>query len=77
MISEQVHALIAKEYSVDPSILTADTRLVEDLNIDSLDAVELVMRLEDTFQFKITDEEAQRLKTVGAIVELVTAKTVS
>jgi acyl carrier protein len=77
MIIDQVKALIAKEYGVAAEKLTLSTRLVDDLGIDSLDAVELMMRIEDTFAFKIADDEAQALKTVDDIVRLVTAKTAS
>ncbi len=77
MIIEQVKALIAKEFGVDGSKLSPATRLVEDLNIDSLDAVELMMRLEETFSFKIGDEEASALKSVSDIVNLVTTRTAS
>jgi len=75
MILDQVTSLIAKEYNVDAAKLAPSTRLVEDLNVDSLDAVELMMRIEDVFNFKISDQEAQTLKTVEDIVRLVTART--
>lgn len=73
MFLEQVKSLIAKEFGVDAGKLERSTRLVEDLNIDSLDAVELMMRLEETFGFKIDDAEATRLKSVDDIVRLVEA----
>lgn len=71
MIFEKVKQMISKEFSVDPTKLTRDTRLEEDLNIDSLDAVELVMKLEDTFGVSISDETAQSFKTVGEITDFV------
>ncbi|MFA5005925.1 MAG: acyl carrier protein [Candidatus Izemoplasmatales bacterium] len=75
MILSQVTELIAKEFGVDEKKLSRSTRLVEDLNIDSLDAVELMMRLEETFGFKIEDDEATRLKSVDDIVVLVENRT--
>jgi len=75
MVLEKVTALIAKEFHVDAGQLTADTRLEEDLNIDSLDAVELVMGLEDTFHVSITDETSHEFKTVGQIVDFIAGQT--
>ncbi|MFH0993408.1 MAG: acyl carrier protein [bacterium] len=74
MIPDKVKNLIAKEYGIDESTLTLETRLQEDLNVDSLDSVELVMRLEDEFGFKISDDEANGLRTVGDITTFVTQK---
>jgi acyl carrier protein len=42
--------------------------------VDSLDAVELIMELEDTFNVKISDDEAQKLKTIGDIVNFIQPK---
>lgn len=74
MIFEKVKQMISKEFSVDPVKLSRDTRLEEDLNIDSLDAVELVMGLEDAFGVTISDEVAQSFKTLGEIADFVTEK---
>jgi len=74
MIFEKVSHLIAKDFNVSVSSVSADTRLQEDLNVDSLDAVELVMSLEDAFGVKITDQEAANFKTVGEIVDFVSNK---
>ena len=74
MIFEKVKQMISKEFSVDPMKLSRETRLEEDLNIDSLDAVELVMGLEDAFGVTISDEVAQAFKTIGEITDFVTEK---
>lgn len=74
MVLQKVTQMIAKEFNLDISTLNRETRLEEDLSIDSLDAVELVMGLEDTFNVAISDLEAQGLKTVGQIADFVAAK---
>jgi len=74
MIFEKVKQMISKEFSVDAFKLSRETRLEEDLNIDSLDAVELVMGLEDAFGVTISDEVAQSFKTIGEITDFVTEK---
>ncbi len=69
MVLEQIRDLVSKKFKVAADKVTLETRLREDLN-----AVELVMELEDVFDIKIQDDEAQALKTVGDIVNFVSAK---
>ncbi len=72
--SLMVNEIVADELSVDTIIVTPRERFVEDLGADSLDAVELVMRIEEEFDLEITDDEAQKLVTVGELVRYVEAK---
>ena len=67
----QVIEIIADELSVDAANIKEDTRLKEDLNVDSLDVVELVMRLEETFDIAVSDEAATKLATVKDIVSYI------
>ena len=53
---------------VDANSLSEVTNLEEDLNMDSLDAVEVVMALEDAFDVTIPDEDAEKFRTIGDIV---------
>jgi len=69
MILEKVKKLIASELMVDESKITLETRLSEDLGADSLDAVELIMAIEDEFGIQVDDEMAQQIRKVGDIVE--------
>jgi acyl carrier protein len=69
MLLEKVAEIIASELSVSKEDITMDTHLQNDLNADSLDAVELIMTIEEEFDLQIPDEAAQELKTVGNIVE--------
>jgi len=71
-VFEKVKKVIVEELSVkDPSIITEDTDLAADLGADSLDAVEIIMSLEEEFDLQINDEEAQNIKTVGDLVRYI------
>ena len=69
MIFEKVAAELAQQFELDPAAITMDTNLVDDLGADSLDVVELIMALEDSFGIAISDEDAAELFTVRRIVE--------
>lgn len=68
MVLEKVIEIVANELSVSKEELNEATHLQNDLNADSLDAVELIMSIEDEFDLQIPDDEAQGLKTIGDIV---------
>ncbi|MBP5312343.1 MAG: acyl carrier protein [Clostridia bacterium] len=68
---EQIKAIIAEQLSADPEKITPDTSIIEDLGADSLDVVELVMALEEKFGVEIPDEDAEKINTVGDIVNYV------
>ena len=70
---EQVKNVIVDTLSCDAEAVTMEARLVEDLEADSLDAVELNMALDDALGFSIEDEELQNMKTVGDIVRYLEA----
>lgn len=72
MVFEKVAEIIAKELDKDPSTITLETRLVEDLGADSLDAVEIMFSLEEEYGMEIDDESAQTIKTVGDLVNYIT-----
>ncbi|WP_024563410.1 acyl carrier protein [Candidatus Phytoplasma tritici] len=75
MVLEKIKALIATQLSLDTSTITLDTRFREDLGLDSLDALELVMEVEKTFQINISDATLQNFKTVQDIVFYITKNT--
>ncbi len=72
-IKERVIKIVSEQMGVDKSEITLETSFVNDLNADSLDTVELVMEFEDEFELSIPDEEAEKIQTVGAAVEHITA----
>ena len=66
---EEIKKIIAQELNIkDESIITMDAKLIDDLGADSLDAVELIMAVEEQYDIKISDEVAQSIQTVGDIV---------
>ncbi len=69
MLFETVKENLAKQFEIDPETITMDTNLIDDLGADSLDVVELIMSLEESFGITISDDEAAKLSTVGSIVE--------
>ena len=68
---ERVQKVIAEELDVTLEEVTLEAKLDDDLGADSLDAVELIMALEDEFDIEVSDEEAQKFKTVKQIVDYI------
>jgi acyl carrier protein len=68
---EKIRDVIVDLLEVDPEKVTLDARFREDLEADSLDLVELIMEFEEQFGSAISDEEAQKLTTVGDVVKYV------
>ncbi len=68
-VFEQVKAIIVDKLGVDANKVTMEARFREDLEADSLDLVELIMEFEEKFGGEISDEEAQKITTVGEAVK--------
>ena len=66
---ERVKAIIVDKLGVAPEKITMEARFREDLEADSLDLVELIMAFEEEFGGEISDEEAQKITSVGQAVE--------
>jgi acyl carrier protein len=73
MIFEKVKEKIAEQLGIDADEVTLESQIVDDLDADSLDVIELLMMLEEEFDMEITDEEAEKLVTVGDVVEYIKA----
>jgi acyl carrier protein len=65
---ERVRDIVVDLLGVDPARVTPEARFREDLEADSLDLVELIMAIEEEFGGEISDEEAQKITTVGEAV---------
>lgn len=66
---ERVREIIVDQLGVDPEEVTMEANFREDLEADSLDLVELIMRFEEEFGGEISDEQAQEIVTVGNAVK--------
>ena len=71
---DEVKAIIVDLLGVDEAKVKLEARFREDLEADSLDLVELIMKFEDVFGTEISDEDAQKITTVGEAVKFVEAK---
>lgn len=74
-ILAKVKSVVAEKLNVGEDQVTLDAKFVEDLGADSLDQVELIMAMEDEFDLKIPEEEAEKLVTVGNAVDYIIEKT--
>jgi len=70
-IQNKVIEIISEQMGADKSEIARDTSFINDLNADSLDTVELVMEFEDEFDLSISDEEAEKIQTVGAAIDYI------
>ncbi len=70
----RVIKIIAAQLGTQESKIKMEDKFMEDLGADSLDIVELIMRLEEDFSTKIPDEEAEKLTTVGAAIAYIESK---
>ncbi len=70
-VANKVIKFIAEQLNKDESEVALEKELVADLGADSLDAVEIIMNLEEEFDVTVPDIDASQIKTVGEIVELI------
>ena len=76
-IFERVQKVIVEQLGVDENAVTPEASFTDDFNADSLDLVELVMAFEQEFDVSISEEEAERVRTVADAVRLLTEKVQS
>ena len=74
-IIDLINSSLAKEFELDLKDLTPETKLFDDLNLDSLDIVDLVIVLETAFNFKIREEDAiRKIRTLADVHSFVISK---
>lgn len=71
MVFEKIRAILAEQLDVDEDIITKESLIVEDLGADSLDAIDIVMSVEDEFSIEVPDEIVEKMETVNDIVTFV------
>lgn len=74
MTLDKIKEIIAEQLSVEEDAVKLETHLMKDLEADSLDAVEIIMAIEDEFGIEVPDEDAEKFQTVNDIVNYVEAK---
>lgn len=70
-IEQKIKEIIAKQLDVPIEQVTPEAKFIDDLRADSLDTVELIMALEDAFDNKIPDEQAEKLESVGDVIKYI------
>lgn len=75
MIFEKVREVISNVLGIEPEDITMESSFTEDLGADSLDVVELIMDLQEEFDIEIPDEEAEKVQTVGDVVDYIKTHT--
>jgi acyl carrier protein len=73
-VDKEVIDIVVEQLGVDANDVSLEKSFVEDLNADSLDLTELIMTFEERFGFEISEEEAEKLKTVGDVVSYIKSK---
>ncbi|MDG1462055.1 MAG: acyl carrier protein [Gammaproteobacteria bacterium] len=70
---ELLRQVLVEEFELDPDTITADARLYEQLDLDSIDAVDLIVRLKEMTGKKVPPEQFREVRTVGDVVDVLDA----
>lgn len=73
-IEQRVKEIIADQLGVEIEKITPEAKFVDDLGADSLDVVELIMAFEEEFNVEIPDEDAEKIATVGDVLDYIKSK---
>jgi acyl carrier protein len=70
-VFDRIKSTMQELFEVDPSTITLDTKLMDDLGLDSIDAIDLAARLEEVTRKRLSEESLRKLRTVRDVVELI------
>jgi acyl carrier protein len=71
-VEKRVREIVAEQLERDVNEVKNESSFIDDLGADSLDIVELVMKMEEEFSIEIPDEEAEKIKTVNDVIQYIT-----
>ena len=71
MVLDKMKDILVEQLECNPEYITMESLLVDDLGADSLDAIDIVMSVEDTFKVEVPDEIIEKIETVGDIVNYI------
>lgn len=71
MVFEKLKEILAEQLDVDADSITKDSMLIEDLGADSLDAIDIVMSVEDEFKIEVPDKIIEKIETVGDMLNYI------
>ena len=70
-MKDRILQIIAEQFNFEKEDLTEDMNFQDDLNADSIELVELVMTIEEEFETEVSEEDLEKLKTIGDVIEYV------
>ena len=73
-VSQKVKSMVAEHLGIEETKVTEEANFIDDLGADSLDTVELVMAFEEEFGSEISDNEAEKILTVGDAIKFIETK---
>lgn len=71
MVLEKVKKILSEQFSVEEDSINLNTNIAEDLGADSLDVVDILMSIEDEFEIEVPDEDIEKIRTVGELVNYI------
>lgn len=70
-IFEQIKHFLEELFDIDPSTITLESHIVDDLDLDSIDAVDLIVHLQNTIKKRVSPDDFKNVRTVGDIVDVI------